>query len=91
MHDKKPFGRTVAAIKTVKQLLATSSGVPLHVRSKCVKTCWRRHHVDVEMFSLGTFFVHEKEYRLVCRCILEDDSHDLKQGFAQNSGAALGD
>ena len=26
MHDKKPFGRTVAAIKTVKQLLATSSG-----------------------------------------------------------------
>ena len=41
MHDKKPFGRTVAAIKTVKQLLATSSGVPLHVRSKCVKTCWR--------------------------------------------------
>ena len=40
------------------------------------------HHVDVEMFSLGASFVHEKEYRLVYRCVLQDDCYDLKQGFA---------
>lgn len=37
-----------------------------------------RHHINVEMFSFGTLFVHEKEYRLVCESVLEDDSHDLK-------------
>ena len=50
-----------------------------------------RHHVDVKMFTLGTLFIHEKENRLVCGGVLEDDGHDLKQSLAQSSGAAFGD
>ena len=50
-----------------------------------------RHHVDVIVFSLGALFIHEKENGLVCRSVLEDDGHDLKQRLAQSGGAALGD
>ena len=50
-----------------------------------------RHHVDVKMFTLGTLFIHEKENRLVCGGVLEDDGHDLKQSLTQSGGAALGD
>ena len=50
-----------------------------------------RHHVDVEVFPLGTFFVHKKEHRLVWGSILENDGHDLKQSFAQSCRAAFGD
>ena len=49
------------------------------------------HHVDVEMFSLGTFFVYKKEHGIVSGRFLEDDSHDLKQSLAQCGGAAFGD
>lgn len=49
------------------------------------------HHVDVEMFLLGAFLVHEKEDRLVCRCVLQNYSHDLKQSLAQDSRAAFRD
>lgn len=50
-----------------------------------------RHHVDVKMFTIGMLFVHEKGHRLVCRSVLEDGKHDLKQSLAQSSRTALGD
>lgn len=43
------------------------------------------------MFSFGAFFIHEKEHRLVCGCILQNDGHDLKQSLAQSGGAAFRD
>lgn len=49
------------------------------------------HHVDVEMFSFGAFFVHKKEDGIISGRFLEDDSHDLKQSLAQSGGAAFGD
>ena len=49
------------------------------------------HHVDVKRLSFGAFLIHEKEHRLVCMSVLEDDGHDLKQSLAQSGGAAFGD
>ena len=49
------------------------------------------HHVDVEMFSFGAFFVHKKKDGIINGCLLEDDRHDLKQSLTQSGGAAFGD
>ena len=38
-------------------------------------------HVDEEMFSLGTFFVHKQKDGIIGRSILKDDGHDLEQSF----------
>ena len=48
------------------------------------------HHVNIEMFALGAFFVHEEKYRIVLRGVLQDDGHDLEQSSTQGGRTALG-
>lgn len=48
------------------------------------------NHINFVWFSLGALTVEELVNRLVDRLLLKDYRHDLKQGFAQQWRAALG-
>ena len=39
-------------------------------------------HVNVEMFSFGTFLVHELKHGVIQGGSLQNNGHDLEQSFA---------